>query len=119
MSIKLNGWQRIWIIIGILLFIFASSVFLFNTEKRDIYRHWENETIELTFTLERFKNYDVWWFRRSYPDLTNQEIIEKIQNKFTGPPHNLNFNSINNNYKPKLGGLPKRQIKTASIIYGL
>ncbi|MCD4812392.1 hypothetical protein K8S19_01665 [bacterium] len=62
-----NGWQRIWIMLGIVLLLFPGLLLIGEIPtKSGIYHYWVNDTIELVLTLEEYKDLSLGELRFRY-----------------------------------------------------
>ena len=80
-----------------------------------------NDTIELTLTLNEFKELSLWKVRGKYKDFNDHELIKKIQDKFTDSNrgYNLDFSYINKEHEERLKNLTKEQAISVSTFLGI
>lgn len=111
----LNGWQRLWVVIGLIFLLLTGLLLIEDIPTQEkVYRSWANETIEHTLKLEEFKSLSLWQVRSKYSDYSDQVIIEKIQYKFGAKDgeYALDFSAINTNHQSQLNNLFQNQIKS-------
>ena len=97
---KLNGWQRVWVLIAVIYFIpILILTLVFLPTKKEIYNHWYSDLNERSITLHpNFKIDDI---RFINSDLSDQQIIGIIENKLM--PFEIAINTPDPNYKPRPG----------------
>lgn len=118
----LNGWQRIWIVLGVLFMLFPGLPLINEIPTEDdIYRSWANESIKLTLTIKEFKKLSLVNIRDLYKDITDQEIISKVQGKFSDSTqgYNLDFSSINKEYESRMDDLLYSQVLSIARYLGI
>ena len=83
---RLNGWQRLWMLMGV-LYIIPVAFFTYSNmpKKADIMREWTIDVIELVKkhddNMTKYSTIDV---LNSYSDMSYDNIILKIRSKATG-----------------------------------
>lgn len=122
---KLNGWQRIWIVCGVIIFaIVCFFTVLTFPKKSDITSRWVYETISVVKKPHEY-SYEI---REAYKDYDDIQLIEKIHKKKYESEHDgfyytiykARFEEIDSRYNAELKGLPVSQIKhilTALAVY--
>ncbi len=117
----MNGWQRIWVVSGVVLLLFIGIVLEDIPTKKDIYRSWADQTINHTLQIDEFKNLSLGSIRNSYSDFTDKQILEKVQSKFSDEAlgYNLDFSEINTLHEKKLEKLLFSQIKFIGFYLGI
>jgi hypothetical protein len=122
---KLNGWQRLWIVMSGVYVLIVTSLCAseFPTEK-EIYQRWQAELIlwqkkndpELTEAAP-------WDIAKAYSAESPKESIERVQEKYVAQNvfNKFDFEAIAKKYQAELVDLPSMQrqkLKTASL-FGL
>jgi hypothetical protein len=114
---KLNGWQRIWIVCGIIIFVIVTIVTIAVLPKRsEITSRWVYETIN---SVKKPNEY-AYEIRDAYKDYDDIQLIAKIHEKYAKSGDifdKVNFEEIDKRYKAELDGLFAKQIKC--ILIGL
>jgi hypothetical protein len=140
---RLSGWQRLWVVFAI-LYLLPVAVFTvsFVPKKTDTKRQWAFATIEIVKKYdEKLKNEDTWDIWRAYSDMSYEELIKRIRDKYSrdkysdksdrkkGPENkweqyrvkgtpripDIEFDTVNKEYQQKLNSLWKEQAKVVSI----
>lgn len=122
---RLNGWQRIWVVIaGIFLLLIASIALYELPNEHEIYESYAKDTLDLLkaryknpyMRSENVKDVNFDFLERSYhslkwsyPDHTHKQIAEALQKKFSAID-DMNFSEINARYEKKIAELPKKRI---------
>jgi hypothetical protein len=110
MKIKLNGWQRLWVVISVLWFL-GISILNYNTNYKshktdaEIYHTWSNEIIEyLIAQVPELKGYSVSSLRFTYSDMSDKELIEALHKKFISkhPAYEYGLTEIDAKYENKV-----------------
>lgn len=83
-NLKLNGWQRLWVFIGVIYFILSLVVFISigMPNKKDIERQWCWEAIEIIKDPEDY----TYKIRDAYKEKTDGELIKSIYAKYGERP---------------------------------
>lgn len=107
----LNGWQRIWVVLAVLFLILPGLLLLVEEfpNEEEIYHSWAYDTVELTLQLKEFEKLSYWSIRDKYKDLPDQELIKRIQDKYSDSTrgYNLDFTEINIKHKEELAFVDK------------
>ena len=114
---RLNGWQRLWALICIIYLIVMSFVcYAEMPKKSSIFDKWAYDMIEV---IERdnpqFKDLSTWQIKSAYSDIDNEELINRIRNKFEN--HKSAFQQIDHKYKKELDTLPSKKFKTIGLVF--
>jgi heme/copper-type cytochrome/quinol oxidase subunit 2 len=107
---KLNGWQRLWVVISIIIFVVAVFfTFEHYPKKSEIYSTWANETIEVV----KKPGEHSFLIRMAYKDYSDEELIEKLHEKYAekNASTKVKFDEIDKKYKNDLDNLPSQQTK--------
>jgi hypothetical protein len=92
---KLNGWQRIWIVSSVIIFVI---VMIFTMallpKKSEITSRWVYETIDVVKQPHEY-SYEM---RDAYKDLDDNQVINKIHEKYTESNKAI-FGEIDKRYK--------------------
>src|SRR4030066_2189531 len=124
---RLNGWQRLWMLMGV-LYIIPVAFFSYSNmpKKADIMREWTIDVIELVKkhddNMTKYSTIDV---LNSYSDMSYDNIILKIRSKATGKTKShfknliadAEFQIIEDWHRVKLESLLSDQLKIIS--YGI
>jgi len=113
---KLGGWQRLWTVVSIIILIIFVLVSLLLFPKRsEITSRWVYETIDVVKEPGEYS----WTIRGTYKDYGDEELIERIHEKYIKekPLTKVVFSGIDQKYKNELSNLPKEQTK--HILIGL
>ncbi len=110
MKMKLNGWQRLWSVASVIIFVIAIffTVSLF-PNKSEITSRWAYETIDVVKQPGEY-SFEI---RDMYKDYNDNHLIAKIHERYTenNPTLKIKFDEIDKRYKGELEGLFARQIK--------
>jgi hypothetical protein len=111
---RLNGWQRLWILLSTIYFIGVVSIaVLLFPKKADYLSTRVYDTINLTIKhvpdLQGSYAYQV---RDAYKDLSDEEVINKIHAKFKDK---VDYSEIESDYGRKIEGLSSEKAKAAGI----
>ena len=101
---KINGWQRIWIVCGIIIFVIVAvfTMALF-PKKSDITSRWVYETIN---SVKKPNEY-AYEIRDAYKDYNDIQLITKIHEKYAKSGDifdKVMFEKIDKRYKAELEG---------------
>lgn len=110
MKIKLNGWQRLWVVTSVLWFLgilILNYNINYKSHKTDaeIYHAWSNEIIEyLIAQVPELKGYSVSSLRLTYSDMSDKELIEALHKKFISkhPAYEYGLTEIDSKYENKV-----------------
>lgn len=112
---KLNGWQRIWIVCGIIIFVIVAIVTIAVFPKRsEITSRWAYETIN---SVKKPNEY-AYEIRDAYKDYDDIQLITKIHEKYTKSGDlfdRVKFDEIDKRYKAELDNLFAAQTKCVLI----
>jgi hypothetical protein len=111
---RLNGWQRLWILLSTIYFIGVVSIaVLLFPKKADYLSTRVYDTINLTIKhvpdLQGSYAYQV---RDAYKDLSDEEVINKIHAKFKDK---VDYSEIESDYGRKIEGLSSEKAKALGI----
>ena len=103
---KLNGWQRLWIVISVLL-LFPTIYLSYITRptKELILNDWSGHIIEFAVNHDpALSSYKPWEIAYTYRDIPPDQLVEKILRDYVTkhPEFKLEVDSINNIYRNKL-----------------
>jgi len=107
---RLNGWQRLWVLVSVIYFLFAVSfIVLFLPKKSDYLSTRVHETIDLTIkNVPELRSSYVYQVRDAYGDLSDDEVVKRIHSKFKGQ---IDYSKIEEEYATRLAKLSSEQIK--------
>jgi hypothetical protein len=113
MKIKLNGWQRLWVVLSIIYFVIVVGFsFASWPTESNIENSWVYSLIDKT----KDPNDYAYQIRDAYQDISDKELIRRINAKYSS---NQNYkeilNTINLKYQSELQSLWKEQFKTIAI----
>lgn len=111
--IKLNGWQRLWVVLSITYFaIVVAFTFSLWPNESKIENCWVYSLIDET----KDPNDYTYQIRDAYKDISDKELIRRINAKYSSnQDYKEILNSINLKYQSELQSLWKEQIKTIAI----
>ena len=114
---KLNGWQRLWIVVAVIYLVVVCVITFFLIPKeREIRRSWASDIIDVVKTHDKsLQDQNTWEILDSYSDLSYEEIIKAIKKKHSTIDSTLDYIEIDKKYEDKLANLGWEQIKLASI----
>lgn len=105
---KLNGWQRLWIVISILWAVsVAGYTFTSKQSESEIYHSWANDLIGYLVTqASDLKGYSITSLRSKYSDISDKELVEALHKKYIGkhPAYSYGFSEIDAKYEGKIKG---------------
>jgi len=107
---KLNGWQRLWIVSSALWLVCVSILtynIYYSSHKNDaeIYHAWVNETLEyLIAQVPELKDYTVSTLRNDYADIADKELKEALHKKFIPkhPAYEYGLTEIDSKYENRI-----------------
>jgi hypothetical protein len=113
MKIKLNGWQRLWVVLSIIYFVIVAGFsFALWPAESNIENSWAYSLIDKT----KDPNDYAYQIRDAYKDISDKELIRRINAKYSS---NQNYkeilNTINLKYQSELQSLWKEQFKAIAI----
>jgi hypothetical protein len=118
---RLNGWQRLWVVLSVLYLVpvIGIAVILFpKQESLDESRVYDSISAVVSYVEKTEKariSEGVYTIRsKHYGDLPNDEIIQRLHEKWCGK---VDFTTIEEDYKQKLDALPTERAKTAGIAF--
>jgi hypothetical protein len=111
---KLSGFQRLWVVTTIIIFVIAVffTIVLF-PKKSEIMSRWTYETIEV---VKKPGDYS-FEIRDAYKDYGDKELIDKIHEKEKNPFTKIRFDEIDRRYKNELESLFTKQAKHILIAF--
>jgi len=116
---RLNGWQRVWIVCGIIIFVIVTIVTIAVLPKRsEITSRWAYETIN---SVKKPNEY-AYEIRDVYKDYDDDQLIAKIHEKYAKSGDifdKVKFEEIDKRYKTELDGLFTEQIKHILIAFAV
>jgi hypothetical protein len=142
---KLNGWQRLWVVTSIIIFVIAVfyTIVLLLPGKSDIMSRWACETIEAVRKTKEYEEHssgpedaafklrlelalsELRDARRGYGDKVlgygYKELIDKIHEKYVekNPLTKIRFDEIDRPYRNELDSLPIKRAKHALVIFAI
>jgi hypothetical protein len=111
---RLNGWQRLWILLSTtyLIGVVSIAVLLF-PKKADYLSTRVYDTINLTIKhVPELQGSYAYQIRDDYKDLSDQEVIKRIHAKFKDK---IDYSEIERDYGTKLERLPSEKAKAVGI----
>jgi len=106
---KLNGWQRLWIVVSVLLLLPTIYLsYITRPIKEPILNDWAGHIIELAVNHDpALSSYKPWEIAQDYRDIPPDQLVEKLLTKYGAkhPEFKLQVDSINNIYRSKLDQL--------------
>jgi len=120
-KIKLSGWQRLWVVLSI---IYLPIVVLLLLEewpnKKQIEHLWVYSIIGASIDASKDDDYRTNRVREAYKDISDRELIQKINAKYDKKPkYKEKLNKINLRYQKKIQSLGKdRLIKIGMAFIG-
>ena len=111
---RLNGWQRLWVLVCVTYFLaVASFSVLLLPKKSDYLSTRVHDTIDLTIkNVPELQGSYVYQIRDAYGDLPDDEVVKRIHNKFKGK---IDYSDIEEKYKARLSKLSLEQAKAVGI----
>jgi len=98
MTLKFNGWQRLWIVFGIIYLIIVTVGMVIDTPSQTkVYENWSLDLIRWSIKNNpKMKNFSVFAIHADYSDLGDKELVRRLKQKYTGEKlQNLEFDIIN------------------------
>ena len=121
MARRLNGWQRLWVVLSALYLVpvVGITVTMFpKQESLDDSRVYDSISAVVSYVekTEKARMSEGAYTIRSkhYGDLSNDQVIQRLHQKWDGK---VDFTTIENEYKQKLEALPAERAKTAGIAF--
>jgi len=116
---RLNGWQRLWVILSALYLIGVIAVamtLLPKQESLDDSRVYESISAVVTH-IEKTEKASVsegpYTIRsKHYSDLSNEQVIDRLHSKWNGQ---VDFTKIEKDYKDKTSALPMERAKVGGF----
>jgi hypothetical protein len=114
---RLNGWQRLWVLICVIYLIVVSLVcYVEMPKKSSIFDKWAYDMIEVVKRNDpQLKDSPTWLIKSAYEDINDEEIIQRIRNKFEN--YKSEFQKIDKRYKKQLDALPSKKLKTLGVFF--
>ena len=112
---KLNGWQRLWVVVSVLWLLFVVGVSIvgdviptadglearLGRNTRNLQREWALATIEAArVAISMSGQTTAGRIRASYDELTDVETVERLHNRFP----EIDFEPVDSDYQEKLDG---------------
>ena len=81
---RLNAWQRLWVLICVIYLIVVSFVCYEEMPKKTyIFDKWAYDEIEVVKRNDpQLKDFFTWQIKSAYKDINDEEIIQRIRNKY-------------------------------------
>jgi hypothetical protein len=99
---RLNGWQRLWVIISLVWVIVIGSLFATSQRSGDQnYHEWANELVEyLIKQSPDLQGRTVASVRSAYSDLSDKQLVDALHEKYLPkhPAYHYGFSEINAKY---------------------
>lgn len=116
---KLNGWQRLWLIISFVWIgcIVAYSIIAKQSES-EIYHSWSQDLLSYLVTQANdLKGYSVTSLRSTYSGVSDKELVEALHKKYIGkhPAYRYGFSKIDAKYEKAISGRNDGKIETLSF----
>ena len=112
---KLNGWQRLWIVVAVIYLVVVCVITsMFMAKDSEIKRSWASDIIDVVKTHDKsLQDLPTWKMLNVYrsSDLSYEEIIKKVKEKYS----TFDYIEIDKKYEDKLASLGWERIKVASI----
>ena len=107
MRLRLNGWQRLWIVVAVLYLAVAAAVVKARLPTRSqIYSSWADATLQVAGEelrhLQRYQWQDSELRERLFPKLTAEEIVQKITDGARKTDHDDPTNKDRARYKEEI-----------------
>lgn len=115
MKIKLNGWQRLWIVFSL---IYLAIIILFTWTTWPTKKQIENLWVYSTIDAIKEPNDYSYQIRESYKDISDRELIKKINAKYGEiPGFKEKLNEIDIKYQKKIQSLGNERLKNVRIAF--
>ncbi len=113
MKVKLNGWQRLWVVLSA---IYLAIVIVFTWSSWPTRRQVENSWVyDLINVIKDPKDY-AYEIRDAYKDIPDGELIQRINAKYSEKPdYKEILNTTNLKYQMEIESLWKDRFKTLGI----
>ena len=113
MKIKLNGWQRLWVVLSIIYFVIVVGfTFLLWSTESEIENSWVYSLIDKT----KDPNDHSYEIRDAYKDISDKELIRRINAKYSSnKDYKEILNTINLKYQSEVQSLWKKQFRAIAI----
>jgi len=113
--LKLNGWQRLWVVVS-LLYLIAVVIFTIALmpKRSDRQQVWVSQTINAVRVVDKSVDYP-YEVRNAFKDLSDDELVRRLQAKYSKAPYNLEFRSIDERHEKSLQDLSKDQAKSMGL----
>lgn len=106
MKIKVNGWQRLWILLGILyLIIVIFCTISLWPSKKGIFKEWRLATINIV----KGDNEYSYKIREQYNDIPDKELIVRIQKEYA-PKY------ITSDFQTKIASVKGKAIRLTDLL---
>ncbi len=115
---RLNGWQRLWVVLSAIYLLVVGTVttLVFMPNEELIMRAWAYDLIDVVKAHDpSLRNKVPGEILNQYGGLSYDEIIGKVQKKYSTPNMIVAYTVINKNYEEKLANFGKEKIKVVSI----
>jgi len=114
---RLNGWQRLWVLICVIYLILVSfGCYEEMPKKSSVFDEWSYDMIEVVKRNDpRLKELSLWEIKSKYRDIKDEELIKRIRNKFEN--YKSEFQEIDQKYQKELDVLLLRKFKTLGVFF--
>lgn len=135
---RLNGWQRLWVVTSIIIFVITVVYTIaLLPAKSEIMSRWVCETIEAVKKTKEYEEHssgledalfkfglEAVLSKRGYGDKDlgyGKDLIDKIHEKYLekNPLTKIRFDEIDRRYRNELDSLPIKRTKHALIIFAI
>jgi len=107
---KLSGWQRLWLVLSVIYLIVVAAFTIILMPKASQYSSsMVHDTIQTTIdNVPKLSNMYVYQIREAYSDFSDEELIQKIHEKYKDE---VDFDAIEKKYRNKMSHLPSVRAK--------
>ncbi len=119
MKIQLNGWQRLWVLLGV-IYLVAIVIVTYSVipKHSQILSSWAYDIIDQIKTHEKLDTYN-WTLRNEiFGDKSDKDIVEGTNRKAANSNDKewqRTVQELEKKYKKQFDGLPKEQMETIGI----
>ena len=100
---KLNGWQRLWIVLSIAWFVALGALYVSSRGSEDkLYHDWANELIAyLIDQSSELRGQTAISVRSAYSDLSDKQLVNALHDKYLPkhPAYSYGFAEIDKKYR--------------------
>lgn len=121
MALKLNGWQRLWVVLTIVYLLTVAWISSFTFPKASNYLSTRvyDSLDAVGHYLEKEQpgfRYEGGWATRTkyYADLPEEQIVPKLHEKYQG---RVDFSPIETRYRQAIEGLAKEKLRFVGVAF--